>query len=191
MEGSQSSQEKLAASAMEALFRPTAAAPIGRKWWIGGSLILVAATFGLWQLMPSGPTTMLVPMPEHMRFAKVVSDAGPTPASAKIDLNGSGASVPPELDRFALYTTFWGHVGEVRECYDAEMSKSKVDKGEIVMNFRVSATGAPLDIHPGQNTLRNDSLAICIQSKMETWTFAKPLEGKESRTAMYPLRFSN
>lgn len=91
-----------------------------------------------------------------------------------------------ELDRDVIRAVVRGHIGEVRECYDAVLARLPDARGKVVVDFTIAASGAVKQSKVASSDM-TPQLGECVAQKVLAWKFPAPSGGEVA--VSYPFAF--
>jgi TonB family protein len=96
------------------------------------------------------------------------------------------ATVEGGLDKPAVREVVRAHIGQVRECYNAELVENESVAGDVVVSFVIQPDGSAVGVNVPKSTMpaRFDA---CLITAVEGWTF--PASDAETRVS-YPFELS-
>ncbi len=92
------------------------------------------------------------------------------------------------LDKDVIARVINAHLGEVRYCYERQLSANPNLYGKVQVKFTIDATGLVQEQHIGISTLRNAMVEGCILRRLASWNFPKP-KGGTRVLVTYPFMF--
>jgi len=96
---------------------------------------------------------------------------------------------PPGIGGEALQRAIRPHLGQVRFCYERELSVSPSMHGKVVLRFVVGPGGRVLDSSVHSSTLGRPGVGRCLVRAVRTWRFPKPAGGRRVEVR-YPFVFA-
>jgi TonB family protein len=88
------------------------------------------------------------------------------------------ATVSGTLDKDLIRRVIQRHIGEVKQCYQAQLPQHKSLAGRVMARFTVGTDGKVLDSRIAESTLKSPACEDCIAAAVRTWEFPKPRGGK-------------
>ena len=98
------------------------------------------------------------------------------------------AIVDGGLDRDVIAQIIRSHLGEIRYCYERQLSADPSLQGKVQVRFTIGAQGAVTDKRVNQTTLNNGFVEGCILQRVAQWNFPKPKGGVQVAVT-YPFLF--
>lgn len=83
---------------------------------------------------------------------------------------GQQAEVDGGLDKAAVREVVRARIGDIRDCYNAELIEDDSIAGRIVVDFTVAAAGSVQDVTIAESTMP-DRFAACVAAAVGTWQF--------------------
>ncbi len=81
------------------------------------------------------------------------------------------------LDKSVINATIAKYLSQVRACYENSLRKVPGLTGQVSMNIEISGSGDVVLSRVSKSTLGNTEAEQCIQQRILTWKFPKPLGG--------------
>ncbi len=106
-----------------------------------------------------------------------------------INVSMGDAIVMGSLDRELIRRVIQAHIAQIRYCYEKELQRTPGLHGKIATEFIIEASGRVQSASAKQNTLGNQSVEVCVLSKIRTWEFPQP-KGGGIVVVRYPFVFS-
>jgi hypothetical protein len=82
-------------------------------------------------------------------------------------------SLDPEIIRRIVRE----HGGQVRYCYESELTRTPGLYGKIVMKWLISGDGKVMSVTIAETQMKNANVENCLASRIKTWVFPKPKGG--------------
>ena len=82
-------------------------------------------------------------------------------------------SLDPEIIRRIVRE----HAGQIRYCYESELTKTPGLYGKIVMKWVINGEGKVMQATPAETQMKNPNVENCLASRIKTWVFPKPKGG--------------
>jgi TonB family protein len=109
---------------------------------------------------------------------------------------GSGlVAIPDEetvieggLDRDAIAEVIRRNLGQIRYCYERQLSANPDLYGKVLVRFTIGADGSITENKIDNSTLKSDMVEGCIVRRMASWAFPKPRGGTQVKVT-YPFMF--
>lgn len=92
------------------------------------------------------------------------------------------------LDKELIRRVIRQHMGEIRLCYEKELTKNPTLQGQILTQFTISKDGAVTSATIKSSTLRSAAVESCVTAAVARWTFPKP-QGGGQVLITYPFGF--
>lgn len=97
-------------------------------------------------------------------------------------------SIEGGLDRDAIAEVIKRNLGQIRYCYERQLSSNPDLYGKVLVNFVIGADGSLGAQKIGNTTLKSDMVEGCILRRMAAWKFPQPKGGTQVRVS-YPFLF--
>jgi hypothetical protein len=97
-------------------------------------------------------------------------DRGPSVVFDKGQVTGS---LDPELIRQVVRS----HAGQIRYCYERELTSTPGLGGKITMKWVIAANGSVMSASAVDNQMKSAAVADCLASRVKGWTFPLPRGG--------------
>ncbi len=82
-------------------------------------------------------------------------------------------SLDPEIIRRIVRE----HAGQIRYCYESELTRTPGIYGKIVMKWVINGEGRVMQATPAESQMKNANVESCLASRIKTWVFPKPKGG--------------
>ena len=105
----------------------------------------------------------------------IVSSSGSLVTTARA---AEEATVQGSLGKDQIRPVIQQHIGEVKQCYEAQLQKNKSLAGRVMVNFTIGTDGKVTDSRISETTLKNPDCEKCIADAVQSWQFPKPRGGK-------------
>ncbi len=92
------------------------------------------------------------------------------------------------LDKDVIAAVINSHLGEIRYCYERELSADPNLYGKMQVKFVIDASGSVINPRIGISTLQNAMVEGCILRRLVTWQFPRP-KGGTKVFVTYPFMF--
>ena len=92
------------------------------------------------------------------------------------------------LDRDAIAEVIRRNLGQIRYCYERQLSSNPDLYGKVLVKFTIGANGEVLDQRVDSSTLKSSMVEGCIMRRMAAWKFPEPKGGTLVRVS-YPFLF--
>ncbi|MFT3713305.1 MAG: TonB family protein [Archangium sp.] len=80
--------------------------------------------------------------------------------------------------------------GQIRFCYERELSKNPSLRGKVVVQFEISASGNVPVSAVASSTVGDPEVDACFAARVRTWQFPKPKEGVAAVRVVQPFVLS-
>ncbi len=97
-------------------------------------------------------------------------------------------SIEGGLDRDVIADYIKRHLGQIRYCYERQLSSDKNLYGKVMVRFTIGASGAVGDPKIDNSTMRNAMVEGCILRRVANWKFPEPKGGTMVKVS-YPFLF--
>lgn len=94
------------------------------------------------------------------------------------------------LDPEVIAAYIRSKIGQVRYCYERQLSGNPSLEGKVLVKFTIASDGKVLDRKVGKTTLKDAIVEGCILRRMATWKFPKPKGGTKVKVS-YPFLFKS
>ncbi len=92
------------------------------------------------------------------------------------------------LDRDAIADVIRRNLGQIRYCYERQLSSNPDLYGKILVKFTIGAQGEVADSRVDNSTLKSAMVEGCIMRRMASWKFPEPKGGTQVHVS-YPFLF--
>lgn len=92
------------------------------------------------------------------------------------------------LDRDAIAEVIRRNLGQIRYCYERQLSSNPDLYGKVLVKFTIGASGEVLEQRVDSSTLKSAMVEGCIMRRMAAWKFPEPKGGTLVRVS-YPFLF--
>jgi hypothetical protein len=118
----------------------------------------------------------------------IVDAGGPPPVAPPAD--GASPIDPGSLPKSAIQGVFRAHAGELRDCYERQLSHNPRLAGRLTVAVTIDGRGAVKEAAAENdgNTLRDPRVQECLLKNLRKWTFPEAADG-EDVYVRYPLDF--
>jgi len=82
-------------------------------------------------------------------------------------------SLDPEIIRRIVRE----HAGQIRYCYESELTRTPGLYGKIVMKWVINGEGKVMQATTAETQMKNANVENCLASRIKTWVFPKPKGG--------------
>ena len=94
------------------------------------------------------------------------------------------------LDREVIARVIRSQLGQIRYCYERQLSASPDLYGKVLVKFTIGGEGAVAARQIGKTTLKNAMVEGCILRRIASWKFPKPKGGTNVHVS-YPFLFKS
>jgi hypothetical protein len=115
--------------------------------------------------------------------AKNDSPVEATPQTEEEMKKEAEASIDADGIRFVVKS----HLSQVHACYERAFKESSPG-GRVEIGFAITPQGAATRVRTETNTTGSDSLASCLEARVKSWQFPKPVGGDYE--LIYPFVFA-
>lgn len=109
--------------------------------------------------------------------------------SSDISVIDESPVVLGSLDKQLIRTVIHSKRGQIRYCYESQLSRYPTLAGKVAVKFVINSEGAVSTSSVAQSTASHAELDSCIVSRVRTWVFPKP-KGGGVVIVTYPFIFS-
>jgi len=92
------------------------------------------------------------------------------------------------LDRDAIAEVIRRNLGQIRYCYERQLSSNPDLYGKVLVKFTIGASGEVIGQHVDSSTLKSAMVEGCIMRRMASWKFPEPKGGTQVNVS-YPFMF--
>ncbi|MDZ4677549.1 MAG: AgmX/PglI C-terminal domain-containing protein [Oligoflexia bacterium] len=110
--------------------------------------------------------------------------------NGEVGIDDEESIVEGGLDREVIAAVIREHLGQIRYCYERQLSASPDLYGKVKIKFSIDAGGLVDTQSIGQTTLKNAMVEECILRRIATWKFPKPKGGTKVLVS-YPFLFKS
>jgi hypothetical protein len=110
--------------------------------------------------------------------------------NGEVGLDDTDTVIEGGLDREVIAAVIREHLGQVRYCYERQLSGNPDLYGKIKVKFSINADGIVASQDIGQSTLKSAMVEECILRRIATWKFPKPKGGTKVLVS-YPFLFKS
>jgi TonB family protein len=108
--------------------------------------------------------------------------------SVDVGITSSDPVVMGSLDRELVRKVIRDHAGQIRYCYENQLTKFPKLRGTVSIKFIISADGKVVSSNVASSTAGNAELETCVAGRVRTWLFPKP-KGGGAVAVTYPFIF--
>ena len=94
-----------------------------------------------------------------------------------IGITSSEPIVMGSLDKELIRQVIHRNRGQIRYCYESQLTKYPKLGGKVAVKFVITATGTVASATVAQSTANNAAMETCIAGRVRTWQFPKPKGG--------------
>jgi len=94
------------------------------------------------------------------------------------------------LDRSVIARVIESHLGQIRYCYERQLSANPGLYGKVQVRFAISSNGSVQTQNVGRTTLNSAMVEGCILRRVAGWRFPKP-KGGTRVLVTYPFLFKS
>jgi outer membrane biosynthesis protein TonB len=124
--------------------------------------------------------------------AKVVANgtalAGGTIGTGDVALVDEETVIEGGLDRDVIAEVIKRNLGQIRYCYERQLSSNPDLYGKLLVQFTIGADGNVMGPSIGQSTLKSAMVEGCVLRRVSGWRFPLPKGGTQVRVS-YPFLF--
>ncbi len=92
------------------------------------------------------------------------------------------------LDRDAIAEVIRRNLGQIRYCYERQLSSNPELYGKVLVKFTIGAAGEVAESRVDTSTLKSAMVEGCIMRRMANWKFPEPKGGTQVKVS-YPFLF--
>ena len=92
------------------------------------------------------------------------------------------------LDRDAIAEVIKRNLGQIRYCYERQLSSNKDLYGKVLVKWTIGAAGDVMEPRVDGSTLKSAMVEGCILRRMASWKFPEPKGGTQVKVS-YPFLF--
>ena len=92
------------------------------------------------------------------------------------------------LDKDAIAEVIRRNLGQIRYCYERQLSSNRDLYGKVLVKFTIGATGTVAEQRVDNSTLKSAMVEGCILRRLAGWKFPLPKGGTQVRVS-YPFLF--
>jgi TonB family protein len=109
--------------------------------------------------------------------------------SVDIGITSADPTVMGSLDKELIRQVIHRNRGQIRYCYESQLTSHPNLRGKVAIKFVISASGTVAQSSVAQSDVRNAELETCVAGRVRTWEFPKP-KGGGVVIVTYPFVFS-
>ncbi len=110
--------------------------------------------------------------------------------NAEVGVLEEESEVDGGLDKEAIARVIRSQLGQIRYCYERQLSASPDLYGKILIKFTIGAAGSVVAQAIGTTSLNNAMVEGCILRRVAGWQFPSP-KGGTSVLVTYPFLFKS
>ena len=92
------------------------------------------------------------------------------------------------LDKDVIAEVIRKNIGQVRECYERQLSANRELYGKVLVKFVINSQGGVLDPKVENSTLKSSMVEGCMLRRLSGWKFPLPKGGTMVKVS-YPFLF--
>jgi len=108
--------------------------------------------------------------------------------SVDVGITSSEPLVMGSLDKELIRQVIQRNRGQIRFCYESQLTKYPKLNGKVAVKFVINAEGKVVSSEVAQSTAGNAELESCVAGRVRTWLFPKP-KGGGVVVVTYPFIF--
>jgi TonB family protein len=108
--------------------------------------------------------------------------------STDIGITSGDPTVIGSLDKELIRKVIHANRGQIRYCYESQLTRFPKLAGKVAVKFVISAQGSVATSSVAQATTNNAELEACVAGRVRTWIFPKP-KGGGVVVVTYPFIF--
>ena len=93
-------------------------------------------------------------------------------------------SLDPEIVRHVVRE----HAGQLRSCYESELTRTPGISGKVIMKWLINGDGRVMQAQVAETQMKNANVEDCLATRIKTWSFPKP-KGGGIVVVTYPFVF--
>ncbi|MCC6278118.1 MAG: TonB family protein [Oligoflexia bacterium] len=110
--------------------------------------------------------------------------------NGEVGLDDTESVIEGGLDREVIAAIIREHLGQIRYCYERQLSANPELYGKVKVHFTIDAQGVVAEQNVSESTLKNALVEECILRRIATWSFPKPKGGTRVLVS-YPFLFKS
>ena len=110
--------------------------------------------------------------------------------SASVGVLEEETEIQGGLDKDVIARVIEKHLGQIRYCYERQLSANPDLYGKVLVKFTISGTGSVSTQNIGLTTLKSAMVEGCILRRVSGWKFPTPKGGTQVRVT-YPFLFKS
>jgi outer membrane biosynthesis protein TonB/pSer/pThr/pTyr-binding forkhead associated (FHA) protein len=174
----------VAADSQQGIGRATAVAAVGSLQGVGGKAGSETGTHrigGIGTVGKGGGTSMVAGI-----GGLAVGAAG----SASVGVLEEETEIEGGLDKDVIARVIQSQLGEIRYCYERQLSAEPDLYGKVILRFSIDGNGVVNSQKIGLTTLKSAMVEGCILRRVTSWKFPKP-RGGTTVLVSYPFLFKS
>lgn len=114
--------------------------------------------------------------------------AGGTVGTGDVAMVDEETVIEGGLDRDVIADVIRRNLGQIRYCYERQLSSNPDLYGKLLVRFTIDASGGVMDSKIDTSTLKSSLVEGCVLRRMAGWKFPLPKGGTQVRVS-YPFLF--
>lgn len=110
--------------------------------------------------------------------------------SASVGVLEEETDIEGGLDKDVIARVIEKHLGQIRYCYERQLSANPELYGKVLVKFTINGSGAVSAQNIGLTTLKSAMVEGCILRRVSGWQFPQPKGGTQVRVT-YPFLFKS
>jgi hypothetical protein len=110
--------------------------------------------------------------------------------NGEVGLDDTESVIEGGLDREVIAAIIRDHLGQIRYCYERQLSANPELYGKVKVKFSIDGQCVVGDQSVAETTLKNALVEECILRRIATWGFPKPKGGTRVLVS-YPFLFKS
>ncbi|MBX7113758.1 MAG: adventurous gliding motility protein GltG [Myxococcaceae bacterium] len=94
-----------------------------------------------------------------------------------IGIDSTDPTVVGSLDKELIRQVIKRNIGQIRYCYESELTRSPKLGGKVSIKFVISASGSVAQSSVADSSMNNATVETCVAGRVRTWQFPKPKGG--------------
>jgi len=108
--------------------------------------------------------------------------------SADVVIASDDVQTTGALDRELIRRVIQRNRGQIRYCYEKELTSHPTLSGKVAIRFTIASEGNVVTSTVAQSTVGDSELEQCVAGRVRTWQFPRP-QGGGSAVVTYPFLF--
>ncbi len=121
-------------------------------------------------------------------FAQGTALAGGTIGTGDVAMVDEETVIEGGLDRDVIAEVIKRNLGQIRYCYERQLSSNPDLYGKLLVQFTIGADGTVMGPSIGQTTMKSAMVEGCVLRRVAGWKFPLPKGGTQVRVS-YPFLF--